>query len=155
MSAVETVVGQGGEVVERLLPDGRTLRFENYGVGEWLTKAGQPAKTSRRAYLLDGVEMPSVSSIVGSVASCTIFRRPRTASRLAQHDRIVSAYARACASLTVDALACNLSSASIPVADVPLPIFAACDATCTGSCSTGSTAWWRLCVASGAGCWRA
>ena len=67
MSAAEAVVGQGGEVVERLLPDGRTLRYEAFGPGEWLTKAGAPAKTSRRAYLLDGYELPSVSSIVGTL----------------------------------------------------------------------------------------
>jgi hypothetical protein len=60
----------GGEVIEREIPDIGLLRFENCKAGEWLTKKGEPAKKGRRRYLLggeEGVEMDSVSSIVGTL----------------------------------------------------------------------------------------
>lgn len=56
-----------GERLERVLDGVGTLVFENYGPGEWVTKAGAPAKTSRRRYLLDDDELDSVSSIVGTL----------------------------------------------------------------------------------------
>jgi hypothetical protein len=59
------VTDLGGEVVERTIDGLGVLRFENFGPGEWLTKAGEPAKIARRRYLLDGTELDSVSSIVG------------------------------------------------------------------------------------------
>jgi hypothetical protein len=62
---VTDVTDLGGEVVERTIDGLGVLRFENFGPGEWLTKAGEPAKIARRRYLLDGVELDSVSAIVG------------------------------------------------------------------------------------------
>ncbi len=58
----------GGEVVERTIEGVGTLRFEDFGPGEWLTKKGEPAKKARRRYLLNGEEMDSVSSIVGTLS---------------------------------------------------------------------------------------
>lgn len=55
----------GGEVVERDIPGLGTLRFENYGPGQWLTQKNEPAKKAKRRYLLDDEELPSVSQIVG------------------------------------------------------------------------------------------
>lgn len=56
-----------GETVVRELEGIGTLRFENHGPGEWLTQKGEPAKTSRRRYLLDDQDLDSVSSIVGTL----------------------------------------------------------------------------------------
>ena len=78
----------------------------------------------------------STSLTFGLSASDAMLRRSRIAHRFAQLERIESAYARAWTSLTVDAAACSLRSASIPVASRPFPSFAACVATATGSCST-------------------
>ncbi len=58
------VTDLGGEVVERTIDGLGVIRFENYGPGEWRTKAGEPAKIARRRYLLNGVVLDSVSSIV-------------------------------------------------------------------------------------------
>lgn len=57
----------GGEMIVREIPGVGELVFQNYGPGQWLTRAGEPAKTSRRRYLLDGKELDSVSSIVGTL----------------------------------------------------------------------------------------
>lgn len=57
----------GGETIEREIEGVGTLRFENYGPGQWLTAQGDPAKNSRRRYLLDGDELDGVSSIVGAL----------------------------------------------------------------------------------------
>jgi hypothetical protein len=57
-----------GEVVERVIDGVGLLRFENFGPGEWLTQKGEPAKVSRRRYLLDGDEYDSVSSIVDTLS---------------------------------------------------------------------------------------
>ena len=57
----------GGETVERDIPSIGLLTFEDYGPGQWMTKKGEPAKKARRRYLLDGVELDSVSSIVGTL----------------------------------------------------------------------------------------
>jgi hypothetical protein len=57
----------GGECVERVIAGIGTMRFENYDVGQWLTKKGEPGKKPRRRYLLDGEELDSVSNIVGTL----------------------------------------------------------------------------------------
>ncbi|HET6867718.1 MAG TPA: PD-(D/E)XK nuclease family protein [Solirubrobacteraceae bacterium] len=66
-----TIVPEGvtptGERLERVIENVGTVVFENYGPGEWMTKAGKPAKTSRRRYLLDGEVLDSVSSIVDAL----------------------------------------------------------------------------------------
>lgn len=69
MSSVITPLGliEGGETVVREIPGVGTVRFENYGPGQWATKKGEPGKTSRRRYLLDDDELDSVSSIVGTL----------------------------------------------------------------------------------------
>lgn len=64
MTAVEQ---PHGEVVEREIDGVGLLRFENFGPGEWLTQKGEPAKKSRRRYLLNGDEVDSVSSIVSTI----------------------------------------------------------------------------------------
>jgi hypothetical protein len=56
-----------GETIVRELPGIGTLRFENYGPGEWMTKKGEPAKVSRRRYLLDDEKQDSVSDITGTL----------------------------------------------------------------------------------------
>lgn len=56
-----------GERIERVIDGVGTVVFENYKPGEWMTKAGKPAKTSRRQYLLDGEKLDSVSSIVDAL----------------------------------------------------------------------------------------
>jgi PD-(D/E)XK nuclease superfamily protein len=69
MSAVLTPpdVTLGGETVVRDIPGIGVLKFEDYGPGEWMTKKGEPAKTSRRRYLLNDVELDAVSSITGTL----------------------------------------------------------------------------------------
>jgi hypothetical protein len=62
-----------GEVLERVLPDGGVLTFENLGPGEWTTKAGQPAKTARRRYMLNGMELDSVSSIIDTLSKPALY----------------------------------------------------------------------------------
>ena len=62
-----------GETVVREIPGVGTVTFENYGPGEWMTKKGEPAKTSRRRYLLDGEELDSVSSIVGTLEKPALY----------------------------------------------------------------------------------
>lgn len=57
----------GGETLEREIPGVGLLRFENYPAGTWLTQKGTPGKRPRRRYLLDGVELDSVSSIVDTL----------------------------------------------------------------------------------------
>ena len=55
----------GGVTVTREIDGIGTLKFENYGPGQWLTQKGTVAKKSRRRYLLDDEELESVSQIVG------------------------------------------------------------------------------------------
>jgi PD-(D/E)XK nuclease superfamily len=62
------------EEIERDIPGVGLLRFENFGPGEWQTQKGQPAKTSRRRYLLDGAELDSVSSIVATLDKPALLR---------------------------------------------------------------------------------
>ena len=57
----------GGYTIEREIPGVGLLTFEDYPIGGWMTKRGEPAKIARRRYLLDGVELDSVSSIVGAL----------------------------------------------------------------------------------------
>lgn len=62
----------GGEVVERDFPTVGHVRFENFAPGQWMTKAGNPAKIARRRYLftpLDGeqTEVESVSWFADSL----------------------------------------------------------------------------------------
>jgi hypothetical protein len=64
----------GGEVVERTLPGIGELRFENCAPGEWLTQKGEPARKARRRYLLNGDEIDSVSSIVGTLHAEALVR---------------------------------------------------------------------------------
>ena len=53
----------GGITHTTEMPNGSTVVFEDYGPGQWLTKAGEPAKTQRRRYLLDGEVVESVSTL--------------------------------------------------------------------------------------------
>jgi hypothetical protein len=69
-----TVTDLGGEVAERDIPGLGTLRFENYGVGEWRTQKGEPAKKSKRRYLLNGEELDSVSQIVSVLEKPALYR---------------------------------------------------------------------------------
>jgi hypothetical protein len=62
MSAIEEDLG--GEIIEREFAD-FTVRFENCGIGQWLTAKGEPAKKPRRRYLIDGVEVCSPSQLAG------------------------------------------------------------------------------------------
>ena len=54
----------GGEVLEKSIEGVGDLRFENFEAGQWLTQKGEPAKVSKRRYLLNGEQVDSVSSIV-------------------------------------------------------------------------------------------
>jgi hypothetical protein len=56
-----------GERVERFIEGVGLVVFENYGPGTWMTKKGEPAKISRRRYLLDGEEQDAVSSITDTL----------------------------------------------------------------------------------------
>lgn len=56
-----------GETIIREIPGIGTMRFENYGPGEWMTKKGEPAKISRRRYLLGEEKIDSVSDITGTL----------------------------------------------------------------------------------------
>lgn len=60
-------VSPTGERLERVIDGVGTIVFENYRPGEWLTQKGEPAKVSRRRYLLDGEPLDSVSSIVDAL----------------------------------------------------------------------------------------
>lgn len=57
-----------GETLEREIPEVGLLRFEDFPAGTWTTQKGEPAKKARRRYLLDDVELDSVSSIVGTLS---------------------------------------------------------------------------------------
>ena len=65
MTTAELIVD--GEIVEREIEGLGTLRFEDLGPGEWLTKKGDPAKVARRRYSLDGDDLLSVSAITGTL----------------------------------------------------------------------------------------
>jgi genome maintenance exonuclease 1 len=64
-TAIDLVVD--GEIVEREIEGLGTLRFEDLGPGEWLTKKGEPAKKDRRRYALNGDDFTAVSSITGTL----------------------------------------------------------------------------------------
>lgn len=64
LEAEQALPTEGVEEVERDHPAG-LLRFENYPAGTWRTQKGDPAKKDRRRYLLNGKELPAVSSITG------------------------------------------------------------------------------------------
>lgn len=63
-----------GERVVREIPGVGKLVFENYGPGEWMTKKGEPAKTSRRRYLLDDVKLDAVSDITATLSKEALMR---------------------------------------------------------------------------------
>lgn len=65
---------EGVEIMERAIPGVGTLRFENHPASTWFTKAGDVAKRARRRYLLDGAELDSVSSIVGTMDKPALLR---------------------------------------------------------------------------------
>jgi hypothetical protein len=65
---LEAVEAPRGEIVEREIPGLGLLRFEDLPAGAWLTQKGEPAKKPRRRYLLNGRELDSVSSIVGTLS---------------------------------------------------------------------------------------
>lgn len=65
---LEAVEAPRGEIVECEMPGLGLLRFEDLPAGAWLTQKGEPAKKPRRRYLLDGKELDSVSSIVGTLS---------------------------------------------------------------------------------------
>src|SRR5258708_1399962 len=54
-------------VVEKVFEGIGTLRYEDFGPGEWVTQKGEPAKIGRRRYLLDGEDYDAVSSIVDTL----------------------------------------------------------------------------------------
>jgi len=66
VNTVTTTTELGGTIVTAEHPAG-SLVFEDFAAGQWLTQKGVPAKKPRRRYLLDGQEMDSVSSIVGTL----------------------------------------------------------------------------------------
>lgn len=70
MSSIISIPGieSGGERITRRIDGVGELVYENYAAGQWATKKGEPGKKSRRRYLLDGVELDSVSTIVGTLA---------------------------------------------------------------------------------------
>jgi hypothetical protein len=68
-----TVSDLGATIVERDLCNGLLLRFEEAEPGQWMTKAGQPAKRARRSYTLGAVELDSVSSIVGCLEKQALY----------------------------------------------------------------------------------
>lgn len=70
---VPTGVSPTGERVVRDIPGIGVLAFENYGPGEWMTKKGEPAKKSRRRYLLSDDELDSVSSIVDTLSKPALY----------------------------------------------------------------------------------
>ncbi len=57
----------GGEVYEREIPGVGLLRFEQCAPGEWLTKAGAPAKVGHRCYRIGEQVLASVSDVVGTL----------------------------------------------------------------------------------------
>lgn len=59
-------------VIERSIGAG-LLRFESFEAGEWLTTKGLPAKTAKRHYTLNGIELPSVSQIVATLAKPALY----------------------------------------------------------------------------------
>lgn len=73
MSAPATDLIVDGEIVERHIEGVGTLRFEELGPGEWLTKKGEPAKKDRRSYTVDGDEFISVSSITNTLEKPALY----------------------------------------------------------------------------------
>jgi hypothetical protein len=71
--AMEQTLVVDGDVLEREIPGVGLLRFEDLPAGAWLTLRGEPAKTRRRRYLLDGEELDSVSSIVGLLSKEALY----------------------------------------------------------------------------------
>jgi hypothetical protein len=65
---------EGVEILERSVPGMGLLRFENHPAGTWFTQAGDPAKRARRRYLLNDVELDSVSSVVGTMDKPALLR---------------------------------------------------------------------------------
>lgn len=63
-----------GETIVREIDGVGVVRFENYAAGEWMTKKGEPAKTSRRRYLLNDEEVDGVSSFVGALDKPALMR---------------------------------------------------------------------------------
>lgn len=63
----------GVEIMERAIPGVGTLRYESNPAGTWFTQKGEPAKISRRRYLLDGNELPSVSSITDTLSKPALY----------------------------------------------------------------------------------
>lgn len=68
-----TVTDLGATIVERNLPGLGLLTFEEAEPGQWMTKAGAPAKRARRSYTLGAVELDSVSSIVGCLEKQALY----------------------------------------------------------------------------------
>lgn len=62
------------EILESTIDGIGELRFESFEPGEWLTKKGEPAKISKRRYLLNGEEVDSVSSIVDTLPKPAVIR---------------------------------------------------------------------------------
>lgn len=63
----------GVEVIERAISNVGTLRYESHPAGTWWTQKGEPAKKSRRRYLLDGEELDSVSSITDTLSKPALY----------------------------------------------------------------------------------
>lgn len=64
---------EGVELIERDIPGVGLLRFENNPAGTWWTAKGDIAKRARRRYLLDGVELDSVSSIADTLSKPSLY----------------------------------------------------------------------------------
>ncbi len=85
MKTVTTMNELGGTIVTAEHPAG-LLTFEDFGVGQWLTQKGEPAKTSRRRYLLDGQSMDAVSSLCGTLSKEALVDWAGKASALGARD---------------------------------------------------------------------
>ncbi len=69
LEAEQALPTEGVEVVERPDHPAGLLRFESFPAGTWRTKKGDPAKKDKRGYYLNGQELPSVSSITGTLSA--------------------------------------------------------------------------------------
>src|SRR4051812_246791 len=70
---MNTLPTENVEIIQRDIPGLGILLFESNPAGTWWTAKGEPAKKSRRRYLLNGDELDSVSSIADTLSKPALY----------------------------------------------------------------------------------